>query len=150
MVYGVGGLSGICRICGTFCGLGIQGQPDGYLVRNMFEGSFTEEVTGAGKAIFEWGFKFSASEARKNFYSTASVVHIEEDWYAYPSTQEYQQLEVTLNHRVKWSMIQPGSYRWVIEEKLHRANIREQIWKRVEISEWLLAIYEKQEVRDGR
>ena len=35
---------------------------------NIFEGSFNEEGTGAGKvAIFEGGFKFAASEARKKF-----------------------------------------------------------------------------------
>ena len=65
MVYGVGSLYGIFRRVRTFCGLGIQGQPDGYSVRNMFEGSFTEEGTGSVKAIFEGGFKFAASEARK-------------------------------------------------------------------------------------
>ena len=36
-----------------FGGLGLQGQPDGFSVRNIFEGSFTEEVTRAGNAIFE-------------------------------------------------------------------------------------------------
>ena len=41
-------------------------------MRNIFEDSFTEEVTGAGKAIFEGGFKFVASEARNKFDSTAS------------------------------------------------------------------------------
>ena len=40
----------------------------------MFEGSFTEEETGAVNAIFEEGFKFVASESRKKFDSTASVV----------------------------------------------------------------------------
>ena len=39
---------------------------------NIFEGSFNEEETGAGKDIFEGGFKFSASEARNKFDSTAS------------------------------------------------------------------------------
>ena len=32
-----------------------------------FEDSLTEEVTGAGKDIFEKGFKFVASEARYKF-----------------------------------------------------------------------------------
>ena len=36
-----------------FGGLGLQGHPDGSSVRNMFEGSFTEEVTVSGKAVFE-------------------------------------------------------------------------------------------------
>ena len=58
-----------------FCGLGLQGQPDGSPVRNIFEGSFTEEVTGSGKAFLEGGSNFSASEARKNFDSIASVFH---------------------------------------------------------------------------
>ena len=41
-------------------------------MRNILEVSFTEDGTGAGKAIFEGGFKFEASEARKKFNSTAS------------------------------------------------------------------------------
>ena len=40
---------------------------------NIFEGSFTEEVTIAGNAIFEGVFKFAAPEARKKFDSTASA-----------------------------------------------------------------------------
>ena len=36
-------------------------------------GSFTEDGTGSGQAIFEEGFNFSASEARKKFDSTASA-----------------------------------------------------------------------------
>ena len=71
---GGGGLSGLHRGGSTFGGLGLQGQPDGSSVRNVFEGSFTEEGTGSGKAIFEGGFKFSASGARKNFDSAASAV----------------------------------------------------------------------------
>ena len=67
----------------------------------MFEGSFTEYIMVAAKAIFEGGFKFSASETSKKFYITASEVQIEEDWYAYPSTHDNQQLEDTLKHRVK-------------------------------------------------
>ena len=63
-------------------------------MRNIFEDSCNEEETGAGKAIFEGGFKLSASEARKKFDSTASSVHIEEDWSAYPSNQDYQNLTV--------------------------------------------------------
>ena len=71
----VGGyLSVFRRGVETFGGLGLQGMPDGYSMKNMFEGSFTEEVTGAGKDIFEVGLKFAASEARNNFYSTASAV----------------------------------------------------------------------------
>ena len=42
-------------------------------MRNIFEGSFNEEGTRSGKAIFEGGFKFEASEARKKFNSTYSV-----------------------------------------------------------------------------
>ena len=55
-----------------FGGLGMQGQSDGSSVNNISEGSFTEEGTGARKAIFERGFKFAASEARKKFDITAS------------------------------------------------------------------------------
>ena len=40
---------------------------------NIFEGSFTERGTGAGKAIFEGGFNFAASEARNKFDRTASA-----------------------------------------------------------------------------
>ena len=50
----------------------MQGQHDRYSVRNIFEDSFTEEGTESGKAMFEGGFKFAASEARKNFDSTYS------------------------------------------------------------------------------
>ena len=73
MVLGVGGISRLHRDDRTFSRLGIQGQPDGYSVINLFEGSFTEDGTGAGKYIFEGGFKFSASEARKKFNITASA-----------------------------------------------------------------------------
>ena len=45
-------------------GLGLQVQVDGYSERNIFEFSSTEEGTGAREAIFEGGFKFSASDAR--------------------------------------------------------------------------------------
>ena len=58
-------------------GLGLKGQPDGYLVTDIFEASFTEQGTVSGKDIFERGFKFSASEARKKFDNTAST-----DWVA--------------------------------------------------------------------
>ena len=44
-------------------------------MRNIFEVSFTEEITVAVKAIFEVGFKFSASEERNKLYSTESA-----DW----------------------------------------------------------------------
>ena len=67
MVFGQGGLSGIRRGGIAFDGLRLQGQSDGSSVRNIFEGLFTEEGTGLGKAIFDGGFKFSASEARKKF-----------------------------------------------------------------------------------
>ena len=70
-------------------------------MRNIFEDSCTEEGTGVGKEIYEGAFKFKAFEARKKFDSTASSVYIEEDWYAYPSTQEHQKLEGKLKHRVK-------------------------------------------------
>ena len=58
MVCGQGGLSGLCRGGITFGGLGLQGQSDGYSVRNISDGSFTEEGMGAVKAIIEGGFKF--------------------------------------------------------------------------------------------
>ena len=74
MLCGRGGLSGICRGGIPFGGLGLQGQPNVSSVRNIFEVSSTEEVTGAGNAIFEGGFKFSASATRENFHSTASSV----------------------------------------------------------------------------
>ena len=43
---------------------------------NIFEGSFTEEGTGAGNAIFEGVFKYTASGSRKNFDKIDSEVHI--------------------------------------------------------------------------
>ena len=55
---------------------------------------------GSVKAIFEGGFKFSESEARKLFDSTASSVQIEEYRSASPSTQEHQKLDGKLKHRV--------------------------------------------------
>ena len=48
-----------------FGGLGLQGRYDGSSVRIFSVDSCTEEGTGSGKAIFEGGFKFAASEARK-------------------------------------------------------------------------------------
>ena len=54
-----------------FVGLGLQGQPGGSSVRNIFEGSLTEEITGSVKAIFEGGLKFAASESRNKLDSTA-------------------------------------------------------------------------------
>ena len=73
MVYGQGGISGLHRGGRTFGGLGMQFHPDGYSVRNIFEGSLNEKGKGSGRDIFEGGFKFSASETRKKFDSTASV-----------------------------------------------------------------------------
>ena len=64
----------------------------------IFEGSFTEEGTGAGKAVFEEVFNLLSSEARKKFHSIASAFQIEENWSASPSTQEYQKLEGKLEH----------------------------------------------------
>ena len=51
----------------------MQCKPDGYSVRNIFEDSLTEYGTGEGKAIFELGFKFSASGSRKKFDITDSA-----------------------------------------------------------------------------
>ena len=62
-----------------FGGLGLQGQPYGSSVRNISEGSFTEEGTVPGKDIFEGGFNFAVSEVRNKFYGTASSVQREED-----------------------------------------------------------------------
>ena len=69
---GRGGISGPHKGGKTFGRLGLKGQSDGFSVRNVFEGSFTEEGKEAGNDIFEGGFRFSASEARKKFDSTAS------------------------------------------------------------------------------
>ena len=107
-----------------FCWLGLQGQPDGSSLRNIFEDSCTEDGTIVGKSIFEGGFKFSASDARKNFNRTASAVQREEDRYAYPSTQEHKNLEDKLKHRVKRSIILPGSDQGVIEEQIWGSNTR--------------------------
>ena len=100
MVYGQGGLSGLSRGVRIFCALGLQGQPDGSSVRNIFEGSFTEEQTGSGKATFKIGYKFSVSEARNNFDRIDSSVQREEDRSSSPSTQEYQKLDSKLKHNL--------------------------------------------------
>ena len=72
MVCEQGGLSELRRGGRTFGGQGLQGQPYGYSVSNIFEDSFNEEVTGEGNYIFELGFKFLASKERKNLNSIAS------------------------------------------------------------------------------
>ena len=72
MVCGHGGLSVLYREGRTFGGLGMQGQYDESSVINISEVSLTEEGTGALNYIFEGGFKFAASEARKFSNSTAS------------------------------------------------------------------------------
>ena len=61
MVYGRGGLSVICRRVRNFGRLGLKVWHDGSSVRNIFEDSFTEEVTGAVKDFFDGRFKFVAS-----------------------------------------------------------------------------------------
>ena len=95
---GQGGLSGLHRSGKTFGGLGLQGKSDGSLASNIFKSSRTEEGMGAGKDIVEGGFRFAASEARKNFNITASAVQTDEDRSASPSTQEHQKLEGKLKH----------------------------------------------------
>ena len=70
-----------------FGGLGLKGHPARSAVRNIFEGSCTEEGTVAEKDIFGGGFKFAVSEARKKFDSTDSAVQREEDHSASPYTQ---------------------------------------------------------------
>ena len=64
MICGKGGISELLIGGITFGGLGLQGEPDGFSVRNILEGLFTEEVTVAGNNIFELGFKFAASDHR--------------------------------------------------------------------------------------
>ena len=51
----------------------MQGHLGGYSGSNIVEGLFTEDGKGTGKSIFEAGFKFSDSESRKKFDSTASA-----------------------------------------------------------------------------
>ena len=51
----------------------LQGNPDGSSVRNIFEGSFTEDRKEKGKDIIEVGFKFAVSEVLKKFDTTASA-----------------------------------------------------------------------------
>ena len=53
---------------------------------------------GSGNDIFEGVFKFSPSEARDKFDSTASSVQIEEDRSTSPYTQQYKKVEVKLKH----------------------------------------------------
>ena len=76
----------------------MQGHPDESSVSTIFEDLFTEEGTGARKAIFEGGFNFAASGVRNKLYGTASSVQREEDRSASPSIQEYQNLEGKLKH----------------------------------------------------
>ena len=73
--------------------MGLQGHPDVFSVSNSFEGSCNGEGTGAQNAIFEGKYKFSDSEARKNYDSTDLAVQREQDRSASPSTQEHQKLE---------------------------------------------------------
>ena len=54
----------------TFSGLGIRRQTVGSSVRTIFQSSFTEEVMGARKSIFEGVFKFSASWGKKKLNRT--------------------------------------------------------------------------------
>ena len=70
-----------------FVGLGLQGQPYGSLVSAIFEGSLNEERAGSGKAIFKGGFKFSASDASKNFDRADSALQRKEYQYASTCTQ---------------------------------------------------------------
>ena len=80
--------------------LRLQVQPDEYSVRNIFEGLCSEEVTVSGKDVFEAGFKFEASKARKKFGVTSSSVYREEDRHISPSSQKYQKLEIKLKHNL--------------------------------------------------
>ena len=73
MVFGQGSLSGICIGGRTFGGLGLKGRSYESSLRNMFQGSLTEEGKVSGKSIFEGGFKFTASESRNQFNRTAST-----------------------------------------------------------------------------
>ena len=73
VVCGRGVLSELCRVGRIFGGLGMQGQPNRSSVRNIIAVSFTVKVTGQRKDVFEGGFNFSGSKARKKFDSTASV-----------------------------------------------------------------------------
>ena len=77
MVCEQGGISGLRILGRTFGGLVLQGQPGGSSERNIFEYSCTEEETGAVKAIFEDGFNFVTSKARKKFNIAASAVQRE-------------------------------------------------------------------------
>ena len=76
MLCGQGGLYGPYRGGRKFDGLGLQGQTDISSVRNIFEGSFTEERIGQVNYIFEGGFKFEASETRKRFNNTTSAYRV--------------------------------------------------------------------------
>ena len=72
MVCGQGCLSRLHTGGIKFYELGLQGQPYGSSISNIFEYLCTEEVTGVGKTIFEGAFKFASSEEVKKFDSTAS------------------------------------------------------------------------------
>ena len=99
----------------------MQGQPDGYSARYIFEGSCTEEGMGEGKDIFEGGLKFAASEARKYFDSNASEVQREEERSSYPSTQEHQKLEGKLKYDLAGEL--SGNDWGVIGERIQVENM---------------------------
>ena len=71
MVCGRGVIYGLHKGGIIFGGLGMQVQPD--VSSGIFLGSFTEEVTKPGDAIFKGGLKFAFSEERKKFDSSAST-----------------------------------------------------------------------------
>ena len=73
MLCGRGGFSEIHRGGRKFGRFGLQCQPGRSSVRNIFEGSFTEEGKRAGDNFFERGFKLEASETRNKLYSTYSA-----------------------------------------------------------------------------
>ena len=77
MVFGRGGLYRPHREDITIGGLGLQDKPDESSVINIFEGSLTEEGTGAENDIFKRVFKFVAYDKMKKFDGTDSSVHIE-------------------------------------------------------------------------
>ena len=70
----------------------------------QWSGSFTEAGTVAGKAIFEVGFKFSASESRKNFDSTASADR-RANWDKSGSerSNNFWQFMINNNYSKKWT-----------------------------------------------
>ena len=85
----------------------LQGHPDGSSMRNIFEGSLTEEVTGVGKYVSDWWFKFAASEERDKLNSVDSEEQVEigERLGSYLEESTNWQFIINKKYSKKWMII---------------------------------------------